>query len=630
MKLLKSYPSSYYILFILFLLFLSHTIFYLKNLNVLNTFLLILFILTLFFFKEVPFPKFNSHINLKKLKFKHLFIVLIIIFPSVLFLNNISFGDFNWGGDHRDFVLASLANNEFWFSTISSERGTIENFQIKNIFFSFFKLRFFLLIIVISLTIILYKKKYGNLANILLLIIFYFWSSIDIINTEKDPRGLFFISLPFNSIFYFLKLNLMDAIRFTNFFSIIFWLLILRPLIIGEFPNLKILPFALVIYWHPQMLYIANGGFTEPWSIIFLLLAIELIIKKNYNWTPQAIILLGIGTCFKSPIALLIPCFFLYGKPWMGGNKRRLVHFFTLISSLLPIYLFTKLRDINSWNWQTIKIKNYGFSHVDSNYLDLAFINFENYIYISVIFIFCLLTFLKNFFKNKWENSFFLLTSIFLFSIYFFNELGQMTQHVMYFRYFMWSFIMLFSFLLIISLSLHRKYLLLMIFIIGFSYSFELVRFLKINKNNLYELNSFSFDTDPIFLGLDPIIKNNKEILDEKKIKQIYVSRSTQIIYEIPTYLYRDIQISDTNLDEIICNCSNKKQAIINFFPKLRGLVSKFKKGMPSWPEGYDELWGHGLEQSKKECIQEMKNTCSIVKLLRENDKQVITALGIK
>ena len=110
--------------------------------------------------------------------------------------------------------------------------------------------------------------------------------------------------------FFLLELNLMDAIRFTNFFSIIIWLLILRPIIIGEFPNLKILPFAIAIYWCPQMIYIANGGFTEPWSIIFLLLAIELIVKKTYHYTPQALILLGIGTCFKSPIALLIPCFF--------------------------------------------------------------------------------------------------------------------------------------------------------------------------------------------------------------------------------------------------------------------------------------------------------------------------------
>jgi len=629
MKLLKTFPSSYYILYTIFLLFLSHTIFYLKNLNVFLTFVLILFIFTNLFLKKIAFPKFTLRLKVKDFELNHIMIVFFIIFPSIIFLNNISFGDFNWGGDHRDFVLASLVNNEFWLSSIASERNTIENLNIKNIFFSFYKIRIFLLIILLGLTVFLYKKDYGNLANILLLIIFYFWSSIDIINIEKDPRGSFFISLPFNSLFYFLKLSLMDAIRFTNFFSIIFWLLILRPIVIGEYPNLKILPFALVIYWSPQMIYIINGGFTEPWSIIFLLLAIELVIKKKHNFTPQAIILLGIGTCFKSPIAFLIPCFFLYGKPWIGDNQRRLMHLLTLFSSILPIYFFTKLRDLNSWNWQPIKLNNYGFSHLESNYLNLAYIYLENYKYILIIFFICFFICFKNFMKNKWESSFFLLTSFFIFSIYFFNELGQMKQHVLYFRYYMWSYIMLFGFILINSTNVKKKYLLLMVFLISFTYSFDLIKFLKINKNNLYELNFISFDTDPIFLGLDPLIKENKEILDKKKINEVYISRSTQIIYRIPQYLYKDIKISTTNRSEIICECSKEKPAIINFFPKLRRLILNFKEDMTAWPEGYNELYGHSLEKSQNECLKKMNNTCSIVKLLKENDGKIISTLGI-
>ena len=523
-----------------------------------------------------------------------------------------------------------MANNEFWISSIKSQRDTLENFKIQNIFISFFKLRIFLLLITLGITFFLYKKKYGNLANIILLIIFYIWSTIDIINIEKDPRGLFFISLPFNSLFYLSELNLMDAIRFTNFFSIIIWLLVLRPIIIEEFPNLKILPFALIIYWSPQMIYIANGGFTEPWSIIFLLLAIELVIKKKINYTPQALILLGIGACFKSPIALLIPCFFLYGKPWLEDNKRRLIHFFSLFSSILPIYFFTKLRDLNSWNWQPIKLKNYGLSHIDTNYLDLAYIYLENYKYILIIFLICFFIFFKNFLRNKWESSFFLLTSIFLFSVYFFNELAQMKQHVMYFRYFMWSYIVFFSFILINSINAQKKYLLLMVVFIVLNYSFELTKFLKINKNNLYELNFISFDTDPIFLGLDPLIKQNKEILDKKKIDEVFVSRSTRIIYKIPTYLYRDVKVSATNPSEILCKCSFEKPAIINFFPKLRRLILSYKTDMPAFPEGYNELYGHNLEPAQNKCLQKMKNTCSIVKQLMEKDNKVIATLGIK
>ena len=143
MRLLKTHPSSYYILFVIFLLFLSHTIFYLKYLNLFATFLLILFSLTISFLKEIPFPGFSFQLKIKNLKIKHIFITLIIALPSVIFLNNISFGDFNWGGDHRDFVLASLVNNEFWISSIMSQIDSLENLKINNIFFSFLNQEFF-------------------------------------------------------------------------------------------------------------------------------------------------------------------------------------------------------------------------------------------------------------------------------------------------------------------------------------------------------------------------------------------------------------------------------------------------------------------------------------------------------
>ena len=128
-----------------------------------------------------------------------------------------------------------------------------------------------------------------------------------------------------------------------------------------------------------------------------MLLAIELVVKKTYHYTPQALILLGIGTCFKSPIALFIPCFFLYGKPWIKDNKRRLIHFFSLISSILPIYLFTKLRDLDSIQKKPMKLQNYIFSHIDSDYIDLAKIYLDNYKYILIIIFICLFIFLRIF-----------------------------------------------------------------------------------------------------------------------------------------------------------------------------------------------------------------------------------------
>ena len=170
-----------------------------------------------------------------------------------------------------------------------------------------------------------------------------------------------------------------------------------------------------------------------------------------------------------------------------------------------------------------------------------------------------------------------------------------------------------------------------MVFLISFAYSFDLIKFLKINKNNLYEMNFFSFGTVPIFLGLDPLIKENKEILDEKKINEVFISRSTRIIYRIPTYLYTDIKVSTTPYHQSICECSSEKPAIINFFPKGRRWVNlNYRIGLPGWPEGWNELYGDNLESSQNECLKKMNNTCPIVKLLKEKDEKIIAALGIQ
>ena len=55
-----------------------------------------------------------------------------------------------------------------------------------------------------------------------------------------------------------------------------------------------------------------------------------------------------------------------------------------------------------------------------------------------------------------------------------------------------------------------------------------------------------------------------------------------------------------------------------------------YKKNVPSSPEGYGELYGKDLKLSQNKCLKEMNNTCSIVKLIKEDDGKVIATLGIK
>ena len=80
-----------------------------------------------------------------------------------------------------------------------------------------------------------------------------------------------------------------------------------------------------------------------------------------------------------------------------------------------------------------------------------------------------------------------------------------------------------------------------------------------------------------------------------------------------------------------MCECSNKKPAIINFFPKgRRGVNVNYRTSMPVEPEGWNELYGDNLESSQNECQKKMNDTCSIIKLLKEKDKKIIGILGVQ
>ena len=218
----------------------------------------------------------------------------MIILPSLIYLSKVANNDFNFGGDQRDNVLWGLANTEFWISEFSSERGKFNSISDKNILKIFLNSRLFILLIISTICLICFKFKKGGIGIIFLFFSFYAWSYNESIWSDQNiirVQGIYFFSMVSNLVIFFLNLDLMDSLRYTNFFSIIFWLFILRPIFINKFPDLSILPFAVLVLWHPDILFIINGSHGEPWSLILFFICIELIIleKKRCNTHINAI-----------------------------------------------------------------------------------------------------------------------------------------------------------------------------------------------------------------------------------------------------------------------------------------------------------------------------------------------------
>jgi hypothetical protein len=102
----------------------------------------------------------------------------------------------------------------------------------------------------------------------------------------------------------------LDAHRITTALSLVAWLYVLRPLALRRWPDLAILPFALFFYWQQDVVYYDTTAYLEPWSIVFVLTAIELLAsdRPQRSWLPVLLVGVACG-CKEQPVLIF---------PWVG------------------------------------------------------------------------------------------------------------------------------------------------------------------------------------------------------------------------------------------------------------------------------------------------------------------------
>jgi hypothetical protein len=99
----------------------------------------------------------------------------------------------------------------------------------------------------------------------------------------------------------------LDAHRITTALCVPAWLYVLRPLALRRWPDAKILPFALFFFWQQDVVYYDTTAYLEPWSIVFVLTAIELLAsdRPTRSWLP--VLLCGVAAGFKEQAVLVLP-----------------------------------------------------------------------------------------------------------------------------------------------------------------------------------------------------------------------------------------------------------------------------------------------------------------------------------
>ena len=136
----------------------------------------------------------------------------------------------------------------------------------------------------------------------------------------RYPAGFYLVAMPFSVAFEVANIPYpFTANHIVNALSVPAWLFVLRPLVIGRWPDWRVLPVALLVYFQAPAFVYVGSALLEPWAVVFLLLSLEALsaLEPDERW--MAVPLCGVATFFKETAILLLPAVWLLAcVEWRG------------------------------------------------------------------------------------------------------------------------------------------------------------------------------------------------------------------------------------------------------------------------------------------------------------------------
>lgn len=179
-----------------------------------------------------------------------------------------------------------------------------------------------LLVLVATTTIGLYRwRRLAALAFATVAVVS--WGLCEQTILLRYPGGGYFIDLPFLGPGFLLG-NVELGGRLANIAAPAMWLFVLRPWLIGRWPDLRVLPVGLLLFWHRDVIYYFDTVYLEPWAVMFSLLAVESLIARGWRGAPVACLLIGAAATVKEPFIVALPLVWLAGAPWRRSLQELL------------------------------------------------------------------------------------------------------------------------------------------------------------------------------------------------------------------------------------------------------------------------------------------------------------------
>lgn len=136
----------------------------------------------------------------------------------------------------------------------------------------------------------------------------------------RYPTGFYLLATPLSVAFEAASIPYpITANHIVNVLSVPVWLFVLRPLVIGRWPDWRVLPVALLVYVQAPAFVYVSSALLEPWALVFLLLAVEALAAFEPGDRWMAVPLAAVATFFKETAILLLPTIWLLAcVEWRG------------------------------------------------------------------------------------------------------------------------------------------------------------------------------------------------------------------------------------------------------------------------------------------------------------------------
>jgi hypothetical protein len=521
-------------------------------------------------------------------------ILIFSMAPAVTFLISGWSQEFPFAGDSSYHIHASIAFSSFVQRVLNLNPVVL-----------------LLLLCFSGIALVIFQKWILPLkfsTTIICIVLFVASYKIDLAHylLARYPSTFYVLSIPFTLLAKFQAWDsYLNALKITNVLSIAGWL-ILRAIFLKRKPDLVVAAVAAVFLWQKYSVFYFASAYLEPWSLVFLLLAIESLVgSEEIRW--QSLIWLGMASLTKEPPVILYPIFFLCLMLSMGRERKTLLSLAYLsFLSVVPVVLYHLYRSQTGVNRKFIprELGQLWSAEYFQFYFQQMHLHFDLYGFILIAFLLGMAA--RGLFRRNKDNlpeslpSLAMLAAFLLF--FYFDKASESVAGLPRFQ--------LFPFLLLSTTLFSNRNkqpltLVLAGLVLNLPGTFSLV---KAAHANGYELNYFENYDTPILFPIRKLVEKasppegaNIDLvhfhLDTADFSLAYPSLNTRFHFSG----------LDGNSSPKACACGTEKLVLVVFesqinLRKRRGSHPTLREHLERWQE---------TSNHRRACIENLKKTCS-------------------